>query len=307
MNQLDNLSLIESCFRNASITDELCPASIRKYRSSLRKFFHIANDKNLTELSNEDIENFIIQMKENGAGGSRIRNVINALKWIVNSLQNKGLVFEKLNLLIIKLPKIMKKEVNYLTEIEIDQFIKCVKNNIEKRETVKNIRFMAFLILLLQTGARVGEVLSINISDINRQNKEIPIIGKGSKPRTLFLKDETVYWIDRYLSIRGDGEKALFVTQDGRSRWQQTDAGRSFRGFKTLSGIKKKFTIHTLRHTFATQHLQRGAGINVVQAALGHADPITTLKYYSGAVDKLKVKEMINDKHFDFIPESALK
>lgn len=307
MNQTNNSSLIEKCFRDAMITDELCPASIRKYKSSLRKFFQIIGDRNLLDLSNEDIDNFIIRMKENGAGGSRIRNVINAVRWIVTSLQNKSQVFEKLNLLTIKQPKIMRKEVNYLTEVEIDQFVNCVREDIKKRETVKNIRFMAFLMLLLQTGARVGEVLSINISDVNRQNKEIPIIGKGSKPRTLFLKDETVYWIDRYLTIRMDSQNALFVTQDGHSRWQQTDAGRSFRRFKALSKIKKKFTIHTLRHTFATQHLQRGAGINVVQAALGHADPITTLKYYSGAVDKIKVKEMINDKHFDFIPEAALK
>lgn len=273
----------------------------------MRKFFQMVGDKSIANLSNRDIEDFIIKMKEAGAGGSRIRNVLNAVRWIVNSLQNKGHTFKQLNLLTIEQPKIMKKEVNYLTECEIAQFVDCVKKDIEKKEAVKNIRFMAFLMLLLQTGARVGEVLSINVDDINRQNKEVPIIGKGSKPRTLFLKDETIYRIDRYLAIRGDNQTALFATQDGVSRWKQTDAGRSFRNFKFLSGIKKEFTIHTLRHTFATQYLMRGAGINVVQSALGHADPITTLKYYSGAVDKIKVKEMINDSHFDFIPESALK
>jgi site-specific recombinase XerD len=159
----------------------------------------------------------------------------------------------------------------------------------------------------LQTGARIGEVLSINIEDIDRQNLEIPIIGKGSKPRTLFLKEETLNWIDKYLSVRKDNDKSLFATQSGESRWKQTDAGRSFRKYKEMSGIKKKFTIHTLRHSFATQLLIRGAGINVVQSALGHSDPITTFKYYSGAVEKVKVKEMINDRHFDFIPRSMVK
>jgi len=307
MNQANNSSLIETCIRSARITDELCSASIAKYESSLRKFFLVIGDKNLIDLSNDDIDEFIIQMKKNSASNARIRNVINAVKWVVISLQNKRYIFKQLNLLTIKQPKLMKKEVNYLTDDEIGKFVDCIKQDIRKNETVKNIRFMAFLMLLLQTGARIGEVLSINTSDINRQNKEIPIIGKGSKPRTLFLKDETIYWLDRYLLIRSDAEKALFATQDGQSRWQQTDAGRSFRKFKTLSGIQKKFTVHTLRHTFATQYLMRGAGINVVQSALGHSDPITTLKYYSGAVDKVKVKEMINDKHFNFIPESELK
>jgi site-specific recombinase XerD len=301
-----DIKKIEECFRDASNTDELCPASVEKYKSSINKFFKVIGYKKINDLSNEDVRNFIEKMKKSGASGARIRNVVNAVKWVVRSLQNRGVAFYQLNLLTIKLPKIMRKEVNYLTESEIEQLLSCVKQDIEKRETVKNIRFLAFITLLLQTGARIGEVLSINIDDINRQNKEIPIIGKGRKPRTLFLKDETIYWIDRYLAIRHDNKEALFVTQNGESRWEQTDAGRSFRRYKKISGIKKKFTIHTLRHSFATHCLMRGAGINVVQAALGHSDPITTLKYYSGAVDKAKVKEMINDRHFDFIPMSKI-
>lgn len=302
----NNQKLIEKCFRDARITDELCLSSIIKYRSSIKKFFAVIGDKRLEDLNNADFENFILKMKGAGAGNQRIRNVINAVKWVVQKSQNKGIVFNQLNLLTIKQPKIMKREVNYLTESEVEQFINCIKKDIEKKETVKNIRFMAFVRLLLQTGARIGEVLFINIKDINRQNREIAIIGKGSKPRTLFLKEETLKWIDKYLSTRHDNEKALFATQNGGSRWEQTDAGRSFRKYKKMSGIQKKFTIHTLRHSFATLCLMRGAGINVVQAALGHADPITTLKYYSGAVEKVKVKEMINDAHFDFIPQSKL-
>jgi site-specific recombinase XerD len=72
-----------------------------------------------------------------------------------------------------------------------------------------------------------------------------------------------------------------------------------------MSGIKKSFVIHTLRHTFATQYLMKGAGINVVQTALGHSDAVTTLKYYAAAVEGIKVKEMIDDRHFDFIPRSV--
>ncbi|MFA5925604.1 MAG: tyrosine-type recombinase/integrase [Parcubacteria group bacterium] len=305
MNQ-DNLVKIEECFRNASITDELCLASIKKYTSSMRKFFAVIGDKKLEDLSNEDIDNFIIKMK-GGIDNSTIRSVIYAVKWIVKSMQNRRVVFQHLDLLLIKQPKIMKKEVNYLTENEIEQFINCIKKDIDKRETVKKIRFMAFVMLLLQTGARIGEVLSINIEDINRQNKEIPIIGKGNKPGTLFLRDETINWIIKYLSVRGGNNKALFTTLNGESRWEQTDAGRSFRRYRKMSGIAKKFTIHTLRHTFATHLLQEGKPLPTVQAALRHSDPMTTLRFYSGAVEKAKVKEMINDRHFDFIPQSALK
>jgi site-specific recombinase XerD len=303
---VDNLKLVEECFRQARITDELCPASIKKYASSIKQFLAVVGHKKLAELSNEDFDHFIIHMKENSASNSRISNLIASMKWVISQLQSKGIIFQNLNLLTIRKPKIMKKETNYLTETEIAQFLDCIKQDMAKRETIKNIRFMAFITLLLQTGARIGEVLSINIDDINRQNKEIRIIGKGSKPRTLFVRDETLSWIDKYLSVRRDSEKALFATQDGKSRWQQTDAGRSFRKYKRLSGIKKDFVIHTFRHTFATQYLMKGVGLNVIQTALGHSDPVTTLKYYAAAVEKTKVKEMINDRHFDFIPGSAI-
>jgi integrase/recombinase XerD len=236
-----------------------------------------------------------------------IANIIASVKWVVTRLQERGMTFHRLDLPAVKKPRVMKKETNYLTEEEVRKFLSAVREDMAKRETVKNVRFMACVTLLLQTGARIGEVLSINTGDIDRQNKEVRIIGKGGKPRTLFLRDETLYRIDRYLSVRRDNQKALFATQDGKSRWRQTDVGRSFRKYKRLSGIRKNFVIHTFRHTFATQYLMKGAGINVVQTALGHADPVTTLKYYAAAVEKSKVREMINDRHFDFIPKPSCR
>ena len=303
----DNLQLAEECFRDARITDDLCPSSITKYASSIKKFFTVICDKKAEDLTNADFDRFIIHMKEKGASNSRISNVIASAKWLITKLQGKEMAFDQLNLLTIKKPRAMKKETNYLTEAEIKQFLEGIQRDMAKRETVKNIRFLAFALILIQTGARIGEVLSIDIDDIDRQNKEIKIIGKGSKPRKLFLRAETIQVIDNYRAVRRDNEKALFVTQDGKSRWQQTDAGRSFRRYKKLSGIKKTFVIHTLRHTFATQYLMKGAGINVVQTALGHSDPVTTLKYYTAAVEGDKVKEMINDRHFDFIPGSIFE
>lgn len=149
--------------------------------------------------------------------------------------------------------------------------------------------------------------MSINISSIDRQNMEVSVIGKGNKQRTLFLNESTLLLIDKYLVMRKDKIEALFVSLGGESRWTQTDLGKSFRRYKNLSGIKKYFRIHSLRHTFATHYLMNGAGINVVQTALGHSDAVTTLKYYAGAVNKVKVREMIKDEYFNPIPEASLK
>ena len=302
----DNFNLVEDCFREARITDDLRPGSIKKYRSSIKNFLVVLGPKRLTDLNNHDFDHYILEMKSHSAGNARIANVIAAMKWLIARLKEKGVALPHLNLLAVRKPRTMKKETNYLTEREVAQFLDTVQSDISRRPTVKGVRFMAFVMLLLQTGARIGEALSIDRADIDRENKEIMIIGKGGKPRTLFLRDKTLQWMDRYLAMREDSEPALFASQDGTARWKQTDAGRSFRRYKDKSGIKKHFVIHTFRHTFATMYLMKGAGINVVQTALGHSDPVTTLKYYAAAVEKAKVKEMINERHFDFIPARML-
>lgn len=301
----ENQKMVEDCFRDARLTDELRPASIQKYTSSIKNFLAHFEPKSLTDLTNTDFDHYILSMKSRRASNARIANVISSMKWLVTRLRARGILISDLNLGAIRKPRIPKKETNYLTEHEIEQFLNCIRSDIAKRPAIINLRFTAFVMLLLQTGARIGEALSINHADIDRENKEIGIIGKAGKPRTLFLRDETLYWIDKYLAARRDNEPALFASQDGSARWKQTDAGRSFRRYKKKSGIKKDFVIHTFRHTFATHYLMKGAGINVVQTALGHSDPVTTLKYYAAAVEKAKVREMINDRHFDFIPDSV--
>ena len=119
------LKLAEECFDDASITDELCSASIKKYRNSIKRFAAVIDDKSLEELSNSDFDQFIIRMKEKNACNARIANIISSVKWVISRLKEKGLVFNQLNLLTIKKPRIMKKETNYLTEKEIEQFINC--------------------------------------------------------------------------------------------------------------------------------------------------------------------------------------
>jgi len=301
------MQLAEECFKRARITDEISNSTIIKYRYAARKFFAVIGNKNFDGLTLTDFDDFILKMKDNGAGNSRIANVISAIKWIIRIGENNSIIKSNVDLVKIIKPKIPKREVEYLEDGEIRIFLDAIESDNSKGPEIRKFRMMALIVLLLQTGARIGETLSINILDIDRQNLEISVIGKGNKPRTLFLTKNTMLWIDKYLAARQDKNEALFVSLGGRSRWTQTDLGRSFRRYRKLSEIKKYFRIHSLRHTFATHYLMKGAGINVVQTALGHSDAVTTLKYYAGAVNKAKVKEMIKDEYFNPISEVSLK
>lgn len=304
--QNENAKLINSFFTEVRITDELCDSSVFKYNESINKFLSISGDKFIGDLENEDFDDFIVRMKANGASGSRISNVISAMKKILNYLKDKQIIKLEVDMDKIRKPKIQKKETNYLTEDEIKMLITTIRNDLEDGEAIRKIRMMLLVIFLLQTGARIGEALSIKIADIDRINLEIPIIGKGSKPRNLFISEDILYWVDRYLAIRKSPSEYLFVTLNGKSAWKQTDVGRSFRYYKKKSGIVKHFTLHTLRHTSATQLAIKGAPMNVIQKILGHSKLETTVKFYIGAADNNMAKKLMHDERFRIIPQNLI-
>lgn len=305
-NNSDNRQFIEKYFADTIITGELCGSSILKYRDSIKKFLSVICNPYLGDLTNKDFDFFVLRMKEHGASGARIRNVISAMKSLISHLQKEGLVTPHLDMDKIRKPRLERKDVAFLTLEEIKIFLQTIADDIAQGIMIRKIRMMALVILMLQTGARIGEALSIKISDIDRINLEIPIIGKGRKSRYLFLTRDTLYWIDRYLEIRKSSCDYLFTTLSGNTKWSQTDVGRSFRYYKNKSGISKHFVLHTLRHTTATQLTLKGAPMNSIQHILGHTRLETTIRYYIGAVEKNRAKEIMNDDYYRFIPEAAL-
>lgn len=302
----DNSKLIEEYFTRMTITGGLANSSIYKYRDSIKKFLSVLGDKFIGDLELHDFDYFILRMRENGANGARIRNVITAVKVLLRYLQEENLIPSQLDLEKIRKPKLERKEVSYLSDEEITLILKSVREDIAVKMMIRKARMMALLLLLLQTAARVGEALSIKIGDVDRVNLEIPIMGKGHKPRSLFLSGDTLAWIDKYLSLRRDTNEYLFVTINGQSKWGQTDVGRSFRRYREKSGITKPFVLHTLRHTAATQLALKGVPMNEIQKILGHSHLETTIKYYIGAVEKDLAKKVMQDEHYRFIPKEMV-
>jgi site-specific recombinase XerD len=90
----DNLKLAKECFQEARITDELRPASIKKYASSIKNFLELLGPKNLADLDNGDFNQHILNMKSRGTSNARIANVISAMKWLVTHLRQKGVTLQ---------------------------------------------------------------------------------------------------------------------------------------------------------------------------------------------------------------------
>jgi integrase/recombinase XerD len=185
----------------------------------------------------------------------------------------------------IKPMKIPKREVDFLKEDEINQFVSAMDTS-----TATGLRMRTLIEVLLSTAMRISEALSINRDDIDWEGKEVTIIGKGNKQRSVFLNDRAIGWLQAYLLRRTDDHSALFVTFGKAKRLAPYDLSKQFKHYAEKANLKKRVTPHTLRHTAATIMSIKGADIRVIQQILGHSDIETTARYYLG-VDKQALKE----------------
>ncbi len=150
------------------------------------------------------------------------------------------------------------------------------------------LRDRAILETLFSTGLRVSELARLNRDQINFTRREFGIVGKGGKERVVFLSDAAVEWLDRYLGIRHDAFKPLFIRYQGKVNLENNGESmrltprsieRTVEKYVKALGFSVKATPHTLRHSFATDLLINGADIRSVQEMLGHSNISTTQIY----------------------------
>ncbi len=165
------------------------------------------------------------------------------------------------------------------------------------------LRDHILFLFLYSTGCRISEALSVNVSDIEWDCRRIRIVGKGSKQRFLFLPRKLISELkDSYLperegylrEKRNAAEDALFIGERG-NRLPFSSAHIIFDRYREMLGWQKEFTPHTLRHSFATHMMDRGADIRLVQEFLGHAS-ISTTQIYTH-VSKEKLKNVYTESH----------
>ncbi len=146
----------------------------------------------------------------------------------------------------------------------------------------RGLRDRAMLEVLYATGVRVSELVSLRLVDLDMERGFLKVLGKGKKERVVPLGEEAIGWLRRYLEVRGEldkkGSAYLFLSNRGgpmtRQRFWQI-----IKEYARKVGITKEISPHTLRHSFATHILERGADLRSVQELLGHADLSTTQIY----------------------------
>lgn len=200
----------------------------------------------------------------------------------------------------IELAKTGERTIDVINENELIRLLEAPLINIKEGD-LKAWRDKAILELLFSTGLRVSELCSLT-SDLDLNQDQFSIRGKGNKVRVVFLTDEAKNALKKYLALRKDMEDALFVqvgkeikkelkTQNKNTKLIPTGAltrrsvERIVKQYAIKAGITKKVTPHVIRHCFATNLLGNGADIRSVQTMLGHAN-IATTQIYTHVTDR---------------------
>lgn len=156
------------------------------------------------------------------------------------------------------------------------------------------LRDRTILEVLFSTGLRVSELVGLSRDDVNIQSGEFAVTGKGRKTRVVFLTKQARIWLNLYITKRSDPYRPLFIRYSGpkskeglsdeKLRLSARSVERMIEKYRKKAGITFRIGPHILRHSFATDLLQRGADIRSVQAMLGHQN-ISTTQIYTHVTD----------------------
>ena len=160
--------------------------------------------------------------------------------------------------------------------------------------TVEGLRNRTLIELLYGTGIRISEAVGLDIDDVDRESATLIVTGKGDRQRRLPLGEVASSWIGDYLvrarpslAIKGKGTPRLFVNSRGAPLSRQS-AWAIVSSSADAALISADISPHTLRHSYATHLLERGADVRVVQELLGHASVTTTQIYTLVTADALR-------------------
>jgi integrase/recombinase XerC len=267
--------------------------TVKAYEEDIGRYLAYLADCGLDQdrVEPNDVRGFIAGLSRLGLSGRSINRILSGVRGYYRFRIKLGLSIVN-PLKSIKGFKLEASLPSFLFEDEVDDLL---KRDDDSEEGFFALRDRALLEFLYSTGCRVAEAVSVDISDLDLKQGACRVMGKGRKERTVFTGPDVNRLLSSYLSSRRyfvkadreDGLKALFINANGG---RLTDRGVRYLLSRRIeaTALQKKVSPHTLRHSFATHILDRGADIRVVQELLGHASLNTTQVYTHVSLNRLK-------------------
>jgi len=305
------VDFLEWCAVEKGLSDK----TQQNYRNFLKKFEEFLDKNNKTELkpyqlTSEDVWKyrlFLSKIKDHLTGKELKKSTQNyyliALRSLLTFFADRDI--ESLPADKIKLAREAKdKKIHFLKIEQIESLLNAPVPSDEQ-----GLRDKVILETLFSAGLRVAEIAALDINQFNNiENKkdlELQIVGKGEKARTIYFSERALGWLKKYLATRQDDEKALFINYRARDGADRRLTARSMerivKKYCKLTGLPLNTTPHTLRHSYATDLLEQGVDLRLIQEFLGHSN-IATTQIYTHVTNK-----RLKDVHRQFHSGSRMK
>lgn len=270
--------LIGEYFAYLRVEKGLSHNSLANYRHDLDKLRDFAREalRPVEKLSKGDLSECFKLLSQEGLSTRSVARTISSVRGFYKFLLRDGFIRED-PMANVSAPQTEKHLPRFLTEEEIGRLLDA-----PDVDAATGVRDRAMLELLYATGLRVSELTGLVTGDLNLERGLLSCRGKGSKQRLIPIGKSALDWLDRYARVRQkllhkSSAKQFFV-RDGGGALTRQQFWEILRHYTLKLGLEN-VSPHTLRHSFATHLMQRGADSRSVQALLGHSDLATTQIY----------------------------
>ncbi len=268
------------------------PQTLRAYAGDLMRFALFAapdaDEFDPTRISIMQLRHYLAHLRQAGAARTTIARKVASLRSFYRFLVREGVVSDNpaTNLVV---PRLERRLPLFLDEDQVTRLLGAP----DPAEPAGR-RDRAILEMLYSTGMRIGELTAVSLEDVDLIGEVARAKGKGKKERLVPLGSAAVAALRDYLEVRGaiaqrrrTNRRALFVNKAG-GRLSERGIRRIFHKHARRVGLPDKVSPHTLRHSFATHMLNRGADLRSVQELLGHASIATTQIYAHVTTEQLR-------------------
>ena len=252
--------------------------------ASIRLFLELyrsSGKKDLSEMERADLEAFVEHLQDCGLKISTVRTKLACLIAFLHFLMEQevisGAVLKKR--IKLKLPEVLPRAMH---PADVKKLL----------SVIDDIRDRALILLLLRTGMRIGEALGLRLNDLDMRDRKVHLFQgeKNSMGRVVYLSDDVLLALKRWLRQRDQNKDFVFYGQGNKAICYSTGRSRFVRYLQKAGLEQKGYTVHCLRHTFASELLNAGMRLECLQQLLGHQD-IEVTRRYARLTDRTREEE----------------
>ena len=278
---MSSSSLVDAYLAHLTVERRLAVNSVEGYARDLVLLasFAAGRSTDIDALTRHDLEAHIRDLMTEGRSPRSVARAVACYRGFYRFLAIDGRV-KSSPADDLHPPRAWKVLPKYLSVDDVDRLLAQPDVSIPR-----GLRDRALIELLYATGMRVSELIALRPSDINLEASYLTCTGKGDKQRIVPVGDEAATWVRRYVRdarlvlLKKRTSARLFVNARGGTGLTRMGFWKILKGYARQAGLARTLSPHTLRHSFATHLLERGADLRAIQMMLGHADLSTTQIY----------------------------